>query len=231
MPDFGGIVYVPRKGACQEVITKHVVSKGLENEIQHLIPSAIGKPITSTQTQMLYFAYKDLPKVAELLDFDGVLGIYREAGIEAKVPEEFDYVYAICEVWNDNEINELTQMIADGKFGDVWWRNLHSPVEKMRALIRLHYPLNQRRNIDFGASTAEADRAYAHVFNALSMDALPDIANTLGVSLRWMLGLDKDAAIYRDRAAVEVLYDAYCLLAQRRRPVIIKILEGGASHV
>lgn len=227
MPEFGGIVYVPRKGRCQKVISNRILKKGLENDIVDLVPSAMGKPITETQTQMLYFAYKDLPLIAKMLEYNSVLDIYREAGIDVEIPDEFWSVYNLCRNWQDEAVNDLTQMIANGVFGDTWWQDIDSPTEKMRTLVKLHYPLNQRRSIDYGAATAEARRAYSHVFNALTMDALPDLAKTLNVSLRWMLGLEADAAVYSDRPCVETLYDYYCLLAKNRRPVILKILEGG----
>ena len=230
MPEFGGIAYVPRKGRCQEVISKRIINKGLESKIIELVPSAMGKPITETQTRMLYFAYKDLSLVAKLLDYDSVLDIYREAGIAVSVPEDFKLIYEKCKKWKDEDVTELTKMIADGSFGDDWWTGIESPTDKMRVLMRLHYPLNQRRSIDFGAATKEANRAYSHLFNALTMDALPDLAKTLNVSLRWMLGVDASAAVYSDRPCVENLYDYYSLLAVNRRPVIMKILEGGKDN-
>lgn len=227
MPDFGGVVYVPRKGKCQEAITRRILEKGMDDKINKMVPSSMGKPITETQSKMLFFAYRDLPLVAKLLDFDGVLGIYKEAGIPAAVPEGFASFYDLCKNRSDEDIDKLCQMIKDGQFSEVWWSGLKTPAEKMRALIRLHYPLNRRRNVDFGASTAEANRAYSHVFNALPMDALPDVADTLDVSLRWMLGLDEDAEIFSDRAVVETLYDHYKLLSKNRRTLIIRILEAG----
>lgn len=231
MPSFNGIAYVPRQGKCQEVIRDRILELGYEERINSIIPSGMGHPITETKKQALYFAYKDLPILAETLKFNGILDIYETAGFKTPIPGDFQNLEKICQPYSDDKLDKIIAMIDNGNFGNVWWTDLKSPTDKMRAMFKRFLTKQLRLiSLDFGDATAEVLRAYAHPYNAPSMDALPEIALKFDVSLRWMLGLEPEGHLYSHRTVVEELYDKYKLISPANRKIIEKMLEGGKCN-
>ena len=101
MRSFNGLAYVPRQGKCQKAIRDRILELGIENEITSMIPSSIGHSITETKMQALYFAYKDLPLLVDVLQFDGVLDIYKKAGIQVAIPDDFQKLEKACQSYSD----------------------------------------------------------------------------------------------------------------------------------
>lgn len=228
MPSFNGLAYVPRQGRCQEVIRDRILELGYEDKINSVIPSSMGHPITETKKQALYFAYKDLPLLVNVLQFESILDIYEKADIHVSIPYDFQRLEKLSESYPDNKLEKIISMINSGNFGAVWWTSLKSPTDKMRAMFRRFLTKQLRiTTLDFGDATTEILRAYSHPYNAPSMDVLPEISNKFDVSLRWMLGIGPDGHLFSERTIVEELYDSYKLISSANREIIEKMLEGG----
>lgn len=209
-----------------EYIGRKVVEFGLVDTIQETVPSIKAKDrFLLNERRMLNMEYVDLDRAAKAIGLDGVIALFAAVGITTNLSRDDASFLERCKKISETSLQTFTDYLNSGALCAAWWTEADNPTDRMGDYIRNKYERGERRNIDFGANTQTIMKSFAHYYNALSLDEIPDVAKTLGVSLRWLLCVDNNTAIYTNSAAAENLYDIYKLLPEDRQRIIMAFVD------